>query len=149
MLTTPQIDPIQSSFAAAMANRDDLITDFYRSLFAREPALRGMFSSDITAQSKMLASALHMAVRKLDDLETLIEPLHVLGAKHAGYGATPAHYALVTEVLIDCLERAVGPKWTDAHAQAWMYALILIARTMVEGAKQARSEAEHTSSPNA
>ena len=54
MLTTPQIDPIQSSFVAAMANRDDLITDFYRSLFAREPALRGMFSSDIPGVSEDL-----------------------------------------------------------------------------------------------
>ena len=137
MLTNHQIDLIKDSFTIAVKNRDDLVTDFYRTLFAEAPSVRGLFPDDITTQAKMLAAALHMAVRKLDEIESLIEPLHDLGARHVGYGAKPEHYAVVAGVLVGCLAKSVGPTWTQAHSQAWEAALTVIAQTMLEGAAQA------------
>ncbi len=134
MLTSSQVNLIQDSFATAVSHRDDLITDFYQSLFAKAPSVRSMFPDDLSTQSKMLASTLHFAVQKLENAEALIEPLRTLGAKHAGYGAEAAHYAVVAEVLVDRLENAVGDAWTPEHTQAWNDALTIIAQTMLEGA---------------
>lgn len=136
MLTTPQVELIQRSFATAVSSRDDLVIHFYQSLFDKAPSVRGMFADDIAPQAKMLGSTLQFAVQKLDNIEALIEPLRALGAKHAGYGAKAAHYTVVADVLVSCLEEAVGPSWTQDHAKAWTDALNLIATTMLEGAAQ-------------
>ncbi len=134
MLTTPQVDLIQTSFATALSSREDLVTEFYHSLFAKAPSVRGMFATDIAPQSKMLAATLQMAVQKLEDPEALIEPLRALGAKHAEYGAEPAHYSVVADVLVSCMEDAVGPTWTQDHTKAWNDALTFVAETMLDGA---------------
>jgi hemoglobin-like flavoprotein len=134
MLTSSQVDLIQTSFATALSTRQTLVTEFYERLFTKAPSVRSMFSDDISAQSGKLASILQLAVQKLDNLEALVEPLHALGVKHAEYGAVPAHYTAVAETLVECLEDAVGPTWTQDHAQAWSDALTFIAQTMLDGA---------------
>lgn len=134
MLTSSQVDLIQTSFATALSTRQTLVTEFYERLFTKAPSVRSMFSDDISAQSGKLASILQLAVQKLDNLEALVEPLHALGVKHAEYGAVPAHYTAVAETLVECLEDAVGPAWTQDHAQAWSDALTFIAQTMLDGA---------------
>lgn len=137
MLTTAQTELIQNSFATAISSRDDLVTDFYHALFAKAPSVRGMFADDISSQSEMLTATLQLAVAEIRNLEALIEPLRVLGAKHAEYGAEPAHYAAVSEVLVESLQGAVGPTWTPEHTQAWTAALTAIAQTMLDGAAAA------------
>ena len=137
MLTTPQVELIQNSFTAAVTARDDLVTDFYQTLFLKAPSVRGMFKEDISDQSEKLAAILQLAVQKLGDLEALVGPLHALGAQHVEYGAEPGHYTAVAETLVECLERAVGPDWTDDHAAAWNGALTFIAQTMLDGADMA------------
>ncbi|MFA8385355.1 MAG: globin domain-containing protein [Pelagibaca sp.] len=134
MLTSPQVDLIQTSFATALSTRQTLVTEFYDRLFTKAPSVRSMFSDDISAQSSKLAALLQLAVQKLDNLEALVEPLRALGVKHAEYGAVPAHYTAVAETLVECLEDAVGPTWTQDHAQAWSDALTFIAQTMLDGA---------------
>lgn len=137
MLTSSQVDLIQTSFATALSTRQTLVTEFYERLFTKAPSVRSMFSDDISAQSGKLAAILQLAVQKLDNLEALVEPLHALGVKHAEYGAVPAHYTAVAETLVECLEDAVGPTWTQDHAQAWSDALTFIAQTMLDGAAAA------------
>ncbi|WP_439120094.1 globin domain-containing protein [Marivita sp.] len=137
MLTTPQVELIQNSFTAAVTARDDLVMDFYQTLFLKAPSVRGMFKEDISDQSEKLAAILQLAVQKLSDLEALVGPLHALGAQHVEYGAEPGHYTAVAETLVECLARAVGPDWTEDHAAAWNDALTFIAQTMLDGADMA------------
>ena len=137
MLTAHQVDLIQTSFVSAISARETLVSEFYASLFAKAPSVRSMFSADTAAQSEKLAAVLQLAVQKLDDLEALVVPLHSLGAKHAEYGAVPAHYTAVAETLVECLSDAVGPDWTAEHTKAWNDALTFIARTMLDGADMA------------
>ncbi len=134
MLTSSQVDLIQTSFATALSTRQTLVIEFYERLFTKAPSVRSMFADDMSAQSGKLAAILQLAVQKLDTLETLVEPLRALGVKHAEYGAIPAHYTAVAETLVECLEDAVGPTWTQDHAQAWSDALTFIAQTMLDGA---------------
>jgi nitric oxide dioxygenase len=137
MLTTPQVELIQTSFNAAVSARDDLVTDFYQTLFLKAPSVRGMFKEDISDQSEKLAAILQLAVQKLGDLQALVGPLHALGAQHAQYGTEPAHYTAVAETLVECLAKAVGPDWTPDHTHAWNDALTFIAQTMLDGAEMA------------
>ena len=137
MLSAPQVDLIQTSFNAAISARQTLVCEFYDALFAKAPSVRSMFSEDTAAQSEKLAAILQLAVQKLDDPTALVGPLHSLGAKHAEYGAVPAHYTAVAETLVECLSDAVGPDWTDAHTHAWNDALTFISHTMLEGADMA------------
>lgn len=137
MLSTPQVELIQSSFSAAVSAQSDLVSDFYRTLFLKAPSVRGMFKEDISDQSEKLAAILQLAVEKLGNLETLVGPLHALGAQHAQYGAEAAHYTAVAETLVECLAKAVGPNWTSEHDKAWNDALTFIAQTMLDGAEKA------------
>lgn len=129
-----QIALVQDSFALASPSLDHVIADFYRRLFERDPALRGMFPSDLAAQRKKLAQALSLAVNGLSNAEKLLPILHELGARHVGYGVTSEHYTAVGQALIDALASAFGEAWTHPLAQSWQAAYGLVANTMQAGA---------------
>jgi hemoglobin-like flavoprotein len=139
MLTPAQVNLVQISFEEALSARDDLVTDFYKTLFEKAPSVRGMFSEDMSGQSKKLASMLQLAVRNLNDPAALVGPLHTLGAKHVAYGTQPAHYSVVGEALVESLKNAVGPTWTAEHSEAWNKALSFVSQTMLAGATKATS----------
>jgi hemoglobin-like flavoprotein len=105
---------------------------FYAKLFAAAPHLRPLFRAAPAEQAAKLMSALDAVVRNLENPAANAALLADLGRRHAAYGAQPAHYDLVIDLLITSMQDLLGPT-ADARALAdWRTALRLIAEQMIE-----------------
>ena len=114
--------------------------EFYSRLFAAAPAVRPLFSSDMSRQKAMLLSALVLVRKSLRDLDSLVPTLRRLGARHVDYGARPEHYPLVGETLIASLAAVAGEDWEPRYELAWSGAFEIIAALMIEGAEEAECD---------
>lgn len=136
MLTEAQIDLIRASAERLAQTNVSATNAFYSNLFKAAPGVRALFPDDMFEQSEKLWNSIVMVVESTDDLAGIEEALKTLGARHIGYGAEPAHYAVVTDVLIETISITMADDWSDAHRQAWKTALDAVCATMLEGAKQ-------------
>jgi hemoglobin-like flavoprotein len=109
---------------------------FYERLFYMAPSLRRMFPSDMRDQKRKLMVMIATAVQSLTDLDALVPKLMTLGAQHARYGVTDAHYKMVGEALIWTLERGLGNAFAPDIERAWVRVYLLIAATMQAGADE-------------
>ncbi len=107
---------------------------FYENLFAAQPALRGLFKTDLDTQGRKLVAMLDAAVQALDDLPALVPVVQQLGVRHAGYGVRDDHYAVVGAALLKTLSQGLGAAFTPAVRDAWVEAYDLVARTMTAAA---------------
>ena len=128
------IDALETSFDLLAPRGEDLVDTFYERLFARAPAVRPLFGTDLRRQRAMLLRALVLVRQSLRDLDSILPVLRSLGARHVAYGARPEHYPIVAGVLIESMAALAGPAWERRHADAWQAALGLIAGAMLEGA---------------
>ena len=112
MLTANDIALVRASFAKVLPIKDAAADLFYNRLFEIAPQLRPMFPADLKAQKTKLMAMIAAAVGGLHDLKTLVPHVKALGARHAGYGVTVAHYAIVGEALMWTLERGLGDAFT-------------------------------------
>jgi len=138
-MDTTDIDLIEGSFAALAPTADDLVRDFYDRLFTDYPSVRPLFKENVGPQRLMLKKALILAVENLRKPDVLMPTLRSLGARHAGYGTEPDHYAAVKNTLLKSMAEFGNETWTEDVAGAWARALDVIATTMLEGATQAQA----------
>jgi nitric oxide dioxygenase len=122
---------LRVSLAQLLTKGDQLTTTFYALLFERYPAVRRLFPADMTQQRAKLAQALAWIVMRLDHREESIPALRELGRRHVAYGASPEHYPIVRDTLIDAMAHTAGSEWTDALAQDWRLSIDLVARHML------------------
>lgn len=132
---------IRASFEPLAPRADALVEAFYVNLFSAAPAARALFPKDMAAQRQHLAAALALVVKHADQLESLAPALRAMGARHVGYGATPAHYGLVRDVLIGTLAEHAGAAWSEQLSSDWRAALDAVAGMMLDGARAAESAA--------
>ncbi len=111
-----------------------MATRFYQELFARDPALRPLFATDLAEQEARFAAKLAEIVRAIPCLDDLL----ALGARHASYGVRAADYRTVGAALLDALAAVLGASFDDQTRLAWALAYNLVAETMLEGAAAAR-----------
>ena len=136
MVTEHQVDLIRES-AEHLAEANVAATNaFYANLFKAAPGVRSLFPDDMFEQSEKLWNSIVMVVESADDLAEIEDALMALGARHVGYGAEPAHYAVVTKVLIETISILMADAWSEAHQTAWAAALEAVCATMLEGAAQ-------------
>jgi hemoglobin-like flavoprotein len=138
--TAHQVQLVQSSFAAVEPRLAEIVDLFYATLFARNPAVRQMFPSDMAEQQKKLALTLRLAVDGASRLDKLVPALESLGEKHAAYGVVPAHFDAVGAALLETLAHAAGPVWNDELRQAWAITYGLIAATMTRAMERKRAQ---------
>lgn len=131
---------LRESFALAVENEPALTERFYQKLFARAPHLSPMFRRDRAAQAQMLRDALVAVIDHIDNGPWLGATLGALGARHVGYGVTPAMYDDVGGALVTTLEEACAARWTTAHARAWGDAYAAIVTLMLQGATEAEAD---------
>lgn len=136
MLTEDQIDLIRESAERLAAANVPATNAFYANLFKVAPGVRPLFPDDMFQQSEKLWNSIVMVVESADNLTEIESALRALGARHAGYGAEPEHYAVVTDVLIETISSLMQDGWSQAHQQAWNTALGAVCATMLEGAEQ-------------
>jgi hemoglobin-like flavoprotein len=110
---------------------------FYNRLFEIAPQLRRMFPPDLREQKIKLMAMLAAAVGGLDDLNALVPKVKALGARHADYGVTVNHYAIVGDALMWTLDRGLGEAFTSDVRSAWAKVYGVLAGTMQVGASEA------------
>jgi hemoglobin-like flavoprotein len=137
-MTPEQISLVQSSFERVGAQLPALTTRFYEELFRRDPALRPLFTTDMTEQKVRFATKLSEIVHTLPRLDDLLTHTRALGARHAGYGVKVADYQTVGDSLLAALSAVLGESMDDRTRQAWARAYNLVSEIMLEGAAAAR-----------
>jgi hemoglobin-like flavoprotein len=137
MLSATDVVTVRESFAKVAPIADAAADLFYDRLFKLAPNLREMFPRDLREQKRKLMAMLAAAVAGLDNLETLVPTVKALGARHAIYGVTVAHYAIVGEALMWTLQRGLGDAFTPQVSSAWAKIYALLATTMQAGANEA------------
>ena len=136
------LNALETSFDLIAPNGDELMDEFYARLFERAPAVTPLFANtDLKRQKAMLLSTLVLLRKSLRDLDAVLPKLRALGARHVAYGAEPAHYPVVGEVLIASMAAVAGDAWRPEHEEAWSEAFGVVAAAMMDGAAEAELEA--------
>jgi hemoglobin-like flavoprotein len=141
MLTAKDIALVRTSFAMVLPIKAAAADLFYGRLFEIAPQLRSMFPKDLKEQKAKLMAMIAAAVGGLHDLNTLVPHVKALGARHAGYGVTVAHYAIVGDALMWTLERGLADAFTPEVRSAWAKVYAVLAGTMQAGAMEADARA--------
>jgi nitric oxide dioxygenase len=136
MLRAEDVALVRASFAQIAPLGDAVADLFYERLFEIAPGLRPMFPTNLAQQKRKLMAMIATAVGGLDDLEGLIPQVKALGARHANYGVTNAHYGIVGEVLTWTLARGLGDGFTTDTRIAWTKVFGVLAGTMQAGAAE-------------
>jgi len=87
-MTPEQIILVQSSFERLGPGLPAMATRFYQELFARDPALRSLFTTPLAEQEVKFAVKLTEIVQAIPHLDELLSHTRALGARHVGYGGT-------------------------------------------------------------
>jgi hemoglobin-like flavoprotein len=137
-MTPEQITLVQASFERLGPDLPVLATRFYQELFARDPALRPLFTTPMELQKVKFAEKLTEIVRAIPRLDELLSHTRALGARHVGYGVRTADYQTLGDALLAALAAILGDSFDAPTRAAWALAYNLVAETMLEGAAAAR-----------
>ena len=139
------ISLVQDSWAKVVPIADDAMVIFYDKLMERNPSLKAIFPQDeekMAGQRNKLRDMLVVAVRGLNDLDTLVPALQGLGRRHVDYGVEARHYDDVGAALLGTLETGLGDAFTPELKQAWTDVYGVMATTMIDAAEAASEKAE-------
>jgi len=131
MAITPQQKLlVQESFTKVEPIADQAADIFYSKLFEYDPSLKKLFKGDMKEQGKKLMATLKIAVKSLDDIDSLIPVLQALATKHIAYGVTADDYTPVGNALIFALKTGLGNGFTPDLRTAWIEVYSTIATVM-------------------
>jgi len=136
MISHRQRELIRASFARIRVNKERAGELFYHNLFTLTPGLIPLFDgTSVTVQGSKLMQILEYVVDHLEEWSTLEETAKQLGARHAGYGVQPDHYAAAGAALMATLTNALGTDFTDETQDAWMEFYTHLSLMMEKGAR--------------
>jgi len=115
-MTPEQISLVQSSFDRLGPQLPTLATRFYQELFARNPALRSLFTTDMAEQKVRFSRKLTEIVWAMPRLAELLTHTRALGARHVGYGVRVADYRTVGDALLAALAAVLGDSFDTPTA---------------------------------
>jgi methyl-accepting chemotaxis protein len=129
------VEILEESFDLVAPRGDELMRKFYENLFEAAPAVQPLFADvDMERQRQALLNMLVVVRESLRDLDDIVPDLEELGARHVGYGAQPAHYPVVGEVLIGTMADVAGAAWKPEYTAAWQEAFTVVQDVMLSGA---------------
>jgi methyl-accepting chemotaxis protein len=130
------VEMLEESFDLVAPQGDELIRTFYDRLFEAAPSVRPLFADvDMERQRQALLNMLLVLRESLRDLDDIVPDLEDLGARHVAYGAEPAHYPVVGEVLIGAMAEIAGDAWKPEYTAAWQEAYGVVQNVMLSGAR--------------
>jgi methyl-accepting chemotaxis protein len=138
MMTHEQIALVRKSFDRLRPLPRGAGKDFYDTLFALDPSLKSLFSTDVENQGAMFVVALGLALKGLDDDGAVDQSLLELGRRHVLYGAKDIHFETFREALLCMFAQRLGPEFTPEMAEAWRAAFDRISAVMRAAAAEAR-----------
>ena len=133
-MTPEQITLVQASFERLGPDLPVLATRFYQELFARDPALRPLFTTPMELQKARFAEKLTEIVHAIPRLPELLGHTRALGSRHVGYGVRVGDYRTVGDSLLAALAATLGDDFDAATREAWVTAYSLVSETMLQGA---------------
>jgi hemoglobin-like flavoprotein len=129
------VQTLEESFDLVAPQGDELMRKFYDRLFEVAPAVQPLFGEvDMERQRQALLNMLVVLRESLRDLDDIVPDLEDLGARHVEYGAQPAHYPVVGEVLIEAMAEIAGDAWKPEYTAAWQEAYGVVQGVMLSGA---------------
>ena len=131
-LTEHQIWLVQTSFEKFIVDIDVAAKVFYSHLFESQPSLMPLFKGDTRVQGRKLITMILFIVNGLDDVDSLLPQIRLLGDSHAGYGVQPQDYSTMLEALIATLKQTLGREFTPETEAAWRGVYTLMAETAIE-----------------
>jgi hemoglobin-like flavoprotein len=137
-MTREQIALVRKSFDRLRPLPRGAGKDFYDTLFALDPSLRPLFSTDVENQGAMFVVALGLALKGLDDDGVVDDSLRELGRRHVLYGAKDVHFDTFREALLCMFAQRLGPDFTPEMAEAWRAAFDRISAVMKAAAAEVR-----------
>jgi hemoglobin-like flavoprotein len=132
-MTPEEIALVEETLAAVRPDMGRVAAAFYDRLFAADPSLRELFTSDPEHQQRTFARELDAIMSSIRDHDRFVAEASELGARHRGYGVRDAHYGRAEEPLLGALAEALGPSWTPSVADAWRQAYHLTVEAMRAG----------------
>jgi hemoglobin-like flavoprotein len=132
-----QIALVQQSFTQVVPIAETATALFYERLFTLDSRVKALFTGDMKQQGRMLMQAIGLAVKGLQQPETILPTIQDLGKRHKGYGVQTEHYATVGAALLWTLEQGLGEAFTPEVKDAWTAAYTLLATVMQEAAASA------------
>lgn len=109
---------------------------FYNNLFEADPGLKPLFRGNMERQGRKLMQMLSVAVRKLNDLDTLVPVLQDLGRRHVRYGVQESHYQTVGGAFLKTLGQGLGDAFTPPVREAWTTVYGIVADVMMTAARE-------------
>lgn len=135
-MTPEQIALVQSTFEKVEPIADTAAELFYGRLFEIAPEVKPMFKADMKDQGAKLMRMIGIAVRGLNDLNSIVPAVQKLGKNHVAYGVKEAHFQPVAEALLWTLEQGLGDAWNDDVKAAWTETYVVLSTTMINAMKE-------------
>jgi hemoglobin-like flavoprotein len=130
------VETLEESFDLVAPQGDALMRKFYDRLFETAPSVQPLFADvDMDRQRQALLNMLLVLRESLRDLDDIVPDLEELGARHIDYGAQPAHYPVVGQVLIGAMAEIAGDAWKPEYTAAWEEAYGIVQGVMLSGAE--------------
>lgn len=129
-ITAKQKHLVQTSFTKVEPIADTAAEIFYNKLFEYDPGLRKLFKSDMKSQGRKLMSTLKVAIKGLDDLDSLVPVLEKIAVQHLNYGVKERDYTTVGNALLFALKTGLGEQWNPELRQAWVDTYRIVAKVM-------------------
>lgn len=141
-MTPDQIALVRQSFDMIRPMAGQAAGIFYARLFEIAPETRAMFDgTDMKRQGHKLMGTLNLISHSMDAPGIFASIADELGARHAGYGVRPEHYAPVGAALIFTFRQALSD-WFDLETEAaWAAAYDALAARMIAASRTADTEA--------
>jgi class 3 adenylate cyclase/hemoglobin-like flavoprotein len=124
-------------------SRDRILLDphrfgtlFYARLFRERPEIESLFArTNMERMHEVFLHALDEAVRHIDDLSLIADPLRELGLRHESYGVRREYYADARRALVATVAEFFGEGAQPDLLAAWSDFLDDVAQCMAAGAK--------------
>lgn len=133
-MNSEQIALVKESWEKVRPISETAAELFYRKLFELDPALKDLFTGDMTEQGKKLMAILNTAVNSLDNLESIVPAVQDMGKRHVAYGVKDSDYDTVGEALIWTLHKGLEDAFTPKVKASWIETYTVVATTMKEAA---------------
>ncbi len=130
---------VKDTWAKVLPIQEQAAEMFYSRLFEQYPEVKPYFQGDMKEQGKKLMAMINTAVNGLDQLETLLEPIKKMGARHVDYGVKDEDYDKVAAALLWTLEQGLGSSFTPKVKEAWTVTYMTVADVMKAGAAEGKA----------
>jgi hemoglobin-like flavoprotein len=124
MLTTRQIELIESSWEYVVHNSNETGILYFKELFEIDPQLSKLFTDDLKTQPKKLMDMITFVVQKLRNIGDIVASIKNVGIHRE-------HFPAIAFALLLTLDKILGEENSSEIMEAWTAACIKLAKSVV------------------